>query len=493
MKTVLIMSRGMRLAPTFKVMAAALARDHRVIAAVNTVSHADETQFWQDFNQGLVIDFYRRIHQVMNNPERWSKDFINGIEAETGLTLYSSTRNYQLYRRLYKAYRGPRGWDQSFYAREETIIPEYVGSYLILTEIFEKYAPDIIFYESADLISAFMALALAYNRGKFALGFGAAPGLGSIKIVMPYGINRRNVILEKLFSSPELLDEGARQAARGLISRFDQKKMSSPWYVQPHKKKAEKPVYLDPRRMLQNLRQQKSLPNPAAHLRKMINLAWLQRHSRQTLPREPYLAFFLHYQPEASTSSNASRWINQENIIEQLAINAPYGLKILIKEHPRAFGFRGKEYFGPLLEIPNVYMCHPTVNTFEVAQNAEAVLAIVGSVGLESIFMKKRVAVLGRPYYSIYPGVRKLNYPEEVFPALRDPAWQPEAMTGELENFGAAYISSAHDFGPVEKGQVWPQPAIGGEWLAQALRKTMKFIEDHNLKPVDFYPEGVVV
>ena len=154
MKTVLIMSRGQRLAPTFKAVAADLARDHRVIAAINTVAPDEETHFWQDFNQGIVIDFQRRIRQVMENRERWSRAFINGVEAETGLTLYSATRNYQLYRRLYKAYRGPWGWDQAFYAREETIIPEYIGSYLILSEIFDKYAPDVIFYESADLISA---------------------------------------------------------------------------------------------------------------------------------------------------------------------------------------------------------------------------------------------------------------------------------------------------------------------------------------------------
>jgi hypothetical protein len=492
MKTIVIMSRGMRLAPRFKFMAADLAKDYRVIVLINTVSTVDESQFWQDFNQGTVIDFYRRIRQVMRNPQNWSRSFINQIEAETGVTLYSSTRNYQLYRRLYKSYHGPWGWDHNFYADEKAITLEYVGSYLILTEIFEKYSPNVIFYESPDLITSFMALALGYNREKFALGFAAAPGLDTIKIVIPYGINRRNIILEKLFNSPDLLDQKARQASRDLISRFDQKKMSSPWYVQPHKKRVAKPIYLDPQKILQSLRHRKTWPNPLEHLRKMRNLAWLQNNSRKSIPLEPYLAFFLHFQPEASTSSNAPRWINQESIIEQLAINAPYGLKILAKEHPHSYGLRGQEYFGPLLEIPNVYMCHPTVNSYEVAQNAEAIFTIAGSIGLEGIFMKKRVAVLGRPYYSTFPGVKKLNYPEEIFPALRDPAWQPATMTEELENFGAAYISSAHDFGPVEKGQIWPSPEIGGPQMAQALRKTMKFVETHNLKPVDFYPEGIV-
>ncbi|TSA09140.1 MAG: hypothetical protein D4R73_07345 [Deltaproteobacteria bacterium] len=489
MKTVLIMSRGMRLAPMFKVMAAELARDHRVIVAINTVCADQETQFWQDFKEGIVIDFDRRIQQAMSNRDRWSASFISQIEAETGITLYKSTSNYQLYRRLQKSYLGQRAWD-SFYDAEEDTVREYVGSYLVLTQIFEDFAPDIIFYEAIDLISTYVALALSYNRGIFALGYHAAPASDK-KIVLFYGIHRQNLVLQELFNHPDLIDQEARQAARDLISRLNLEKMSPPWYVQSYKKSLGGPHYLNPQKIFQNLRHRKTWPDPLRYLRKLKNLAWLGAHSHKAIPEEPYLVFFLHHQPEASTCSVAPRWVDQNVIIEQLAINAPYGLKIVIKEHPRTYGARGKVYFGPLLEIPNVYMCHPTVSTFEVAKRSEAIFTIVGSIGLEGIIMGKRVAVLARPYYSIYPGVKKLHYPDEIFAALGDASWQPQNLEQEREDFTAAYLASQHDCGPVPPGQIWPIPEVGGSLMAQALHRTIGFIEAHNLKPVDFDP-GIV-
>ncbi len=486
MKTVLLMSRGMRLAPMFKTMAAELARDHRVVVAINTVFPDEETQFWQDFKVGTVIDFDRRIQQAMGSRESRSASFISQIEAETGLTLYKATSNYQLYRRLQKSYLGRRSWD-SFNDAEEDTVREYVGSYLVLTEIFKEFAPEVIFYEAVDLISTYVALALSYNRGTFAFGYHAAPASDK-KIVLFYGIHRQNPILQQLFSRPDLIDQEARQAARDLISRLNQDKVSSPWYVQSYKKGLGKSADLNPRRILENLRHRKTWPDPLRYLRKWRNLSWLEAHSHRAIPEEPYLAWFLQHQPEASTCSTAPRWVDQERIIEQLAINAPYGLKIVIKEHPRTYGYRGEGYFGPLLEIPNVYMCHPATSTFAVARRAEAILTVTGSIGLEGIIMGKRVAVLGRPYYAIYPGVKKLHYPEEIFASLKEASWQPQTMGQEREDFIAAYLASQHDYGPVPPGRIWPVPEVGGPLMAQALRRTTGFIESHNLKPSDFDP-----
>ena len=486
MKTVLIMSRR-RLAPMFKAMAAELARDHRVIVAINILWPNQETHLWQDFKEGTVIDFYARMQETMGSPERWSAPFINRIEEETGVTLYKSTSNFQLYRRLFKSYTGHWPWE-SFYAVEKEVIREYAGSYLVLTDIFDKFTPDVIFYETVDLISTFMALALAYNRGKFSLGFNIASAFEKIKIFLPYGTHRRNIILEKLFRDPDLIGEEARQMARELISRLNQEKVANPWYVQVYNKAVKKPLYRNPRLMLQKFRNRATRPHPLRYLRTLKNHVWLEAHSRKGIPGEPYIAFFLQHQPEASLCSCAPRWIDQDRIIEQLAINAPYGLKIVIKENPRTYGSRGKNYFGPLLDIPNVHMCHPAVSTFEVIQGAAAILAITGSTGLEGIIMGKRVAVLGHPYYSIYPGIKKLHYPDEIFAALRDDSWQPRNLAQERETFTAAHLASLHDFGPVPPGQVWPPPQVGGPQLAQALRRTLAVIETHNLKPADFDP-----
>lgn len=487
MKTVLIMSRGSRTAPLFKAMAIELARDFKVIVAINTAAGDPENHWWQDFPRENVIDFSPCLPQGGGSRESWPASLVPQIEGETGVTLYKTTSNYQLYRRLYKSFIGPRSW-KPVYEWEKDMVREYVGSYQLLKEIFRKFAPDVVFYETVDCISAFMALALSYHRGIFSFSYTPAPAFDSIKMVLPYGTYRHNIILEELFKHPELIRPESRQAAREIIDRLLREKVSSPWYVQPYNRIVRKSLYLHPGRLLQNLRRRTTRPRVLEYLRKLQNLAWLESHSQRAIPEGPFIAFFLHHQPEASTCSVSPRWVDQDRIIEQLAINAPYGMKVVVKENPRTFGYRGKGYFGPLLEIPNVYMCHPAVNTFEVARRAAAIFVITGSTGLEGIIMGKRVGILGRPYYGFYPGVRRLNYPEEIFAALRDSSWQPQNMEQEREDFTAAYLQSLDDYGPVPPGQVWPLPEVGGPQLAQALRRTLGFIESRHLQPGDFDP-----
>ncbi|MEW6657713.1 MAG: hypothetical protein AB1424_03545 [Thermodesulfobacteriota bacterium] len=487
MKTVLLLSGHLHVRDLTRSLAEDLARDHRVIVLINTVLPQPETKFWRDFRAGTVVDFRQAVQQAKGRSDLRTPAFIHRLETELGVPLYKATSNFQLYRRIFKSYFGwwPR---DSFYAKENEVLDEYLGSYLALTEIFERYAPDLIFQETVDLISTFVALALGYRRGVFALGFDMAPGFDDARMVISYGIHRQNLILNKLFAQPELLSPGSREGGEKLLERFAHLADHAPWYVRPYGKNMQGVLGVAREKLQGKLFNKNFWGHPLKSLERLESLIWLEKHCQRTLPAEPYIAFFLQHQPEASSCTYAPRWVNQEAIIEQLAINAPYGLKIVIKENPRTYGIRGKRYFGPLLEIPNVHMLHPAVNSYAVAQRAEAVLAIIGSIGLEGILMGKRVAVLGRPYYSIYPGVKRLNYPEEVFDALQDSSWQPAALKSELHNFAAAFWESAHAFGKVAPGEVWPPAAVAGPNLGQALRRTLGFIEQHGLRPRDYDP-----
>jgi hypothetical protein len=82
----------------------------------------------------------------------------------------------------------------------------------------------------------------------------------------------------------------------------------------------------------------------------------------------------------------------------------------------------------------------------------------------------------------------KARLPEEIIDALRDPAWQPEALKPELPDFAGAYWQSAHGFGEIAPGEIWPAPPVAGPHLGQALRRTFKFIGQHDLHPRDYDP-----
>lgn len=153
MKTVLLLSSHLHAQALIRAVAEDLARDHRVIVLINTVLPHPETEFWRDFSAGTVVDFRAYVQEAKKSSFR-TPDFIRRVEAESGVTLYKATSNFQLYRRIFKAHFGwwPRG---SYYAVESDIVDEYLGSYLALSEIFERYAPDFVFQETVDIISTF--------------------------------------------------------------------------------------------------------------------------------------------------------------------------------------------------------------------------------------------------------------------------------------------------------------------------------------------------
>ncbi|MBI3629472.1 MAG: hypothetical protein HY217_07840, partial [Candidatus Rokubacteria bacterium] len=237
-------------------------------------------------------------------------------------------------------------------------------------------------------------------------------------------------------------------------------------------------VLADPDRLV------RAVSQASRHYRVARNRRWLERHLTRTLPAAPYVMYALQHTPEAGICSQAPRWVRQEAVIEQLAISAPAGVRVVAKEHPRTFGSRGASFFSPLTDLPNVVTCHPTVSTEALLHGADGVVAVTGSPGFEALILGKRVGVLGRPFYAAYKGVRLLDHPADVYAALADRAWRPDTMVEERREFLAAYVQSLFDFGHGDGPRLYP--ASGGERWAAALRDVHGFVRVHGLRPADF-------
>lgn len=489
-KSVLLMTRGMRVHRLFLEMAADLVRDHRVLVIATPEEEAAFASI-----PGVEVCCYRTPDVLVDGPRR-SFDVpadvasrLSSIERALGLPLYKAASNYLLFARLIRE----AGGDWDYLSTGEEILAAYAGAYRDLSAILDRFAPDVVFFEALDFISCYVMLALAYRAGIFVLEprFSLF-GIGDISLA--YGIRRRNIVMEHLYGHRHLLtDQSHRDADAALADlkiRFD-----ASTYASVNKRMLHT-------RSPRNVRRIASLAaNPVAalqavkearrHVTSIRNRWYLNRQMTRTLPEEPYIAFPLQHVPEAGICSQSPRWVRQDVIVEQLAINAPGGLRIAIKEHPRTFGNRGKSFFAPLAALPNVVVCHPGVDTFTFLSRAEAVVSITGTTGFEALLLGKRVGVLGRPFYSAYPGVKLLNYPDDLFAALDDAAWRPDAMVEERRAFLAAYLQSLYPFG---QGETRLLPASGGDRWATALRQTMEFVTAHGLQPRDYGtglgPEG---
>lgn len=473
-KTVLLITRGYRTRELFRDLALDLVRDHRVIVlpgweGVVPFPPLDgvDVRAWPSPAAGAL-------------PLAALRDRAAAIEARLGISAYEAASNYLLYGRLVRQYGGHWGYLET----ETQVLSAFVTSYEVLSAIFEEDRPDLVFYETIDYVSSYVAFALALQHGVFGLEFRFAP-FGPGRVFPAFGLFRRNPVLEYLYTHrEEIAPESYRHAEDVLRAATDH--LASAQYAQLHQAMMREESLM--RRLGPALWHgptlARGLRNLRWHLRRAENRAWLARHLCRELPHPPYVVFFLQHLPEASTCSEAPRWVYQDMIVEQLALHAPAGLTVAVKEHPRTYGSRGRGFFTPLQELPNVVTCHPSLDTRQLLGGAEAVVVVNGTAGLEGVLLGKRVGVLGRPAYSVYRGVRMLNRPEELYQAMADASWQPERMAAERRQFLAAYLQSTQEF-HYGTGRRFYGAEGGAQW-ARALRAIMAFIESHGLRPADF-------
>lgn len=117
----------------------------------------------------------------------------------------------------------------------------------------------------------------------------------------------------------------------------------------------------------------------------------------------PYALFPLHKEPEVTLLVYGKPFLNQIEVVRLIARSLPVGMKLAVKEHPAAVGYRPCGYYRKLLSIPNVVLIAPDTTSREALEHARLVTVIGGSMGLEAIMRKKPLIVFGRVPFSGFP------------------------------------------------------------------------------------------
>lgn len=487
-KSVLLMVRGPRLNAYFRQMAEYLGQGYRVIVMTDD-AHLDS---FRDM-EGVTAYAYRSVDAAPSaaaareqmrarGPRPDLARAVARIEEELGITAYQTATNYLLYGEAVRRQHG-EWW---YMTTEEEILSAYHDAYQQLSEIFAEHQPVAVFYETVDRIPYYVALAIAEKTGALTFEFKFAP-LMTGRMMLVSGPRRQNILLQHLLRHPELIREESYRAADAFLEQYLDRPDHSA-YASVHRKMISGNSPFSPSRylgMLGDLWRGRSREiNVRRQLAMIRNRMWLRRNLTTQIPTEPYIAFFLQHSPEATTFSEVPRWAQQDVVIQRIALAAPAGLKVLVKEHPRTFGLRGEAFFDRLARLPNVVLCHPGVDNFSLLSNCEAVVALTGSVGLEGVLFGKPVFTLGRPFYSIFEHVRRIDQPEEVFDWLG----HGRQTTGDFEaarrEFLAAFIQSTFPLGEGRGLDMWP--ADGGTRWGQALDEMLKRVEEWEIKGSDF-------
>ena len=133
-----------------------------------------------------------------------------------------------------------------------------------------------------------------------------------------------------------------------------------------------------------------------ARLFKMLTSNSKDEYATYTKPVDfgkPYVYVPLNYQPECTTSPLGGIFVDQVLMIQMLSAALPVGWGLYVKEHPAQWPAhlgdftpqRYKGFYSDIAAVPHVRLVPVTVNTFELADHAQATATVSGTAGWESI------------------------------------------------------------------------------------------------------------
>jgi hypothetical protein len=128
------------------------------------------------------------------------------------------------------------------------------------------------------------------------------------------------------------------------------------------------------------------------------------------LPKK-YIVFYLHLQPEMTTSALTKKYVNQLLAIELIYKYMPKDTYLLVKENPKqnATG-RPALFFKKLSNMNRVtYFKYCSMTNNEIMQKSIFVATITGTVGWEAINVQKKVLIFGNTWYEEAPNVCRIN------------------------------------------------------------------------------------
>jgi len=138
---------------------------------------------------------------------------------------------------------------------------------------------------------------------------------------------------------------------------------------------------------------------------------FLDKNGHKTIGEEKFLFFPLQSEPEAKPLTTAPFYVNQIELIENIAKSIPIDFVLYVKEHPiqKTKLWRSIEDYKKIIRIPNVKFIHPDISSQELISKGFGVIAVLGSTGFEALFYKKPVFLFAEDYYDDLTMVTKIN------------------------------------------------------------------------------------
>jgi len=156
--------------------------------------------------------------------------------------------------------------------------------------------------------------------------------------------------------------------------------------------------------------------------------------------------FFLcpmHFHPESSTSIVAGSYLDEYEVIRNIAFSLPEGVRLYVKDHISAWGYPSLDFYRRIKRLPNVRLLDPNAPTKQLIKASEGVITLTSTVGYEALLLNTRVYLYGRVFYEFHKGVIHVDNPAKLRNLLLAGMAQPVDWDDDYNNdFVCAYYQS---------------------------------------------------
>ena len=156
------------------------------------------------------------------------------------------------------------------------------------------------------------------------------------------------------------------------------------------------------------------------NLMRKIKTWRLKNYYGESKTNESFLLYPMHFHPESSTSILAGTYLDEYEVIRNIAFNLPEGMKLYVKDHMSAWGYPSLEFYNKLKKLPNVRVLSPGEATKQLIKKSQAVITLTSTVGYEALLLGKKVFVYGEVFYDFHKDVVKVKAPAELFNILNE-------------------------------------------------------------------------
>lgn len=171
---------------------------------------------------------------------------------------------------------------------------------------------------------------------------------------------------------------------------------------------------------------------------------WLESYYEPIVQGEKYLVYPLHFHPESSTSVLAGTYLNEYEVIKNIAFNLPTGISLYVKDHLSAYGYPSKDFYRRLKKLPNVRVVAPQYPAKTLVKNSAGVITLTSTMGYEALLLGKTVFLYGSVFYEHHKNVIKVGDPANLFELIKNNIDQrnPDPDQSYNVEFVAAYYLS---------------------------------------------------